>query len=604
MDQVFLLEARVLTVGPDNPRGNLSQLHVPGSLWRACDELNRSDCAVLVLTGFPCIVTGPVHQETDGIAGAIAIARSIGPDRAVIVIEEACVSLVRAALDSLTGGSRFRIYGLPTGCDGLPDSTVLQDIWALGPYTLVCIERASPSEDGTIRTMRGRDISALCAPECVISEIWRRSERPIIAIGDGGNELGLGTVSDATRKHIPLGEVIACAKRFSADVCIIADVSNVGGYALSVGIHALMRKTAASTASVAPDPHSERSIAMALQQSGVKDGVTQEASLSVDGVDIEVHIQTLSELLRIACVTAKRPSAHRIVPAAEVPHLVAPFSSTRARRGTFDSPLPLDADAQDVVSSKLAARPHAKPQSFLCEGRLIVEAAIRAHLGGRLRLQVILGEEVALRNMLSESELGGDSGVSIVMASQAILTELVGFSFHRGIVACAAVPPSPPPSALLPLAKIIVLPSIGDATNFGLLLRSAACLGVDGVIYGNGPEVFDQRVVRVSMGCCWSVPVWCCGSSSRALELLKQWRAHDAGSRVVAAAITKDSISSRDWHPTRRSALVLGPEHPGLSAEWLSASDTTVCIPMQPGLDSLNVAAAGSILMYTLTSSK
>ncbi len=253
------------------------------------------------------------------------------------------------------------------------------------------------------------------------------------------------------------------------------------------------------------------------------------------------------------------------------PELVAPFRDSKTRRGVFPGPQGED--------------------SFLCEGRIIVEGAIAAHRQGLIRLQVILGDPAAL------ARLDPPPGVPLVAASGDWVSELVGFPFHRGLMATAAVPPSPPMSQLWACRRLLVLPELVDITNLGLLLRSAATLGVDGVLYGKGPHVFDQRSVRVSMGTCWAIPVW---RAESPLPILRQWQDQVPGSSIAAAALRPDSVSSRDWRPAERCALVLGQEGPGLSDEWLAACDTTVKIPMARGLDSLNVAAAGAILMHAL----
>jgi len=70
---------------------------------------------------------------------------------------------------------------------------------------------------------------------------------------------------------------------------------------------------------------------------------------------------------------------------------------------------------------------------------------------------------------------------------------------------------------------------------------------------------------------------------------------------VVAAAMAPGAVPVRQWVPAPRTALVLGPEGPGLGPAELARCDRTVAIPMAPDVDSLNVAAAGAILMHWLT---
>jgi tRNA G18 (ribose-2'-O)-methylase SpoU len=145
---------------------------------------------------------------------------------------------------------------------------------------------------------------------------------------------------------------------------------------------------------------------------------------------------------------------------------------------------------------------------------------------------------------------------------------------------------------LLACRRLLVLPAVADAENLGQLLRTAAALGMDGALLGPGPDPFSRRTVRVSMGSAWKLPIW---RRDDVWETLASWRR--LGGEVVAAGLGAQSIPAREWVPGARTALVLGPEGPGLSPAELSRCDRTVRIPMAEGVDSLNVAVAGGILM-------
>ena len=68
----------------------------------------------------------------------------------------------------------------------------------------------------------------------------------------------------------------------------------------------------------------------------------------------------------------------------------------------------------------------------------------------------------------------------------------------------------------------------------------------------------------------------------------------------MAAALTPAAEDAYSWCPAPRTALVLGPEDTGLDEAALARCDRAVAIPMASGMDSLNVAAAGAILMFRL----
>ena len=106
----------------------------------------------------------------------------------------------------------------------------------LGVTHALSIERCGRSADGAPRNMRGEDISAFTTPldELFLAGPWQR-----IAIGDGGNEIGMGSVpASVIGAHVAHGETIACVT--PADHLIVAGVSNWGAYAL-IGALAVIR---------------------------------------------------------------------------------------------------------------------------------------------------------------------------------------------------------------------------------------------------------------------------------------------------------------------------------------------------------------------------
>jgi tRNA G18 (ribose-2'-O)-methylase SpoU len=209
---------------------------------------------------------------------------------------------------------------------------------------------------------------------------------------------------------------------------------------------------------------------------------------------------------------------------------------------------------------------------------------------GRLEVVAVLaeaGQAEAVRPTLPE-------GTALLTATKAELEQLTGFPFHRGLLAAARVPESRSLASLPAMRRVLVLPATADAENLGQLLRTAAALGLEGAVLGPGPDPFSRRAVRVSMGASWKLPLWRVEDPWAALAVWKQ-----GGGEVVAAALP-GSVAAWAWEPSAHCALVLGPEGAGLSEEDLARCDRTVRIPMAEGVDSLNVAAAGAILMAKL----
>jgi tRNA G18 (ribose-2'-O)-methylase SpoU len=230
---------------------------------------------------------------------------------------------------------------------------------------------------------------------------------------------------------------------------------------------------------------------------------------------------------------------------------------------------------------------------FIAEGRILVEDLLAAGRAGRMKVVSVAATTAAAGAL--EGRL--PAGAELLTLDPRALSELAGFPFHRGLMACAQVPPPPPEADLVQARRLLVLPRLYDTENLGLLLRSAAALGLDGVLAGPGPGQWTRRTVRVSMGAVWRVPVW---RAEDPWERLEAWRAAEPGSDVVAAALAPGAEDARTWTPAPRCALVMGPEDTGLDPAQLARCDRAVAIPMASGMDSLNVAAAGAILMFRM----
>ena len=151
--------------------------------------------------------------------------------------------------------------------------------------------------------------------------------------------------------------------------------------------------------------------------------------------------------------------------------------------------------------------------------------------------------------------------------------------------------------------RIAVLEGIVDHTNVGAIFRSAAAMGIDAVLVT--PTCCDplyRRAVRVSMGCVFQVP-W-----TRIGETVRDWpaagleRLRALGYKTAAMALSDDSIAlgASELVDVNKLALIFGTEGDGLSRRTIDGCDYTVRIPMRPGVDSLNVAAASAVTFWEL----
>jgi hypothetical protein len=252
-----------------------------GGLWSAaCALASAPLLSVAIITGFYVPLGTPPAAETDGPVGAAMLAGALTrvgvPCR--LVTDEPCRATCAAALR----GTDIPLDVVPLG--GAADATV--ELWRrLGVTHALSIERCGRSADGAPRNMRGEDISAFTTPldELFLAGPWQR-----IAIGDGGNEIGMGSLpASLIGAHVAHGEKIACAT--PADHLIVAGVSNWGACAL-IGALAVIRDDWRVTLTDCLDAARDEAILRAMVNCGpAVDGVTRQRTLTVDSMPAGVH---------------------------------------------------------------------------------------------------------------------------------------------------------------------------------------------------------------------------------------------------------------------------------------------------------------------------
>ena len=138
---------------------------------------------------------------------------------------------------------------------------------------------------------------------------------------------------------------------------------------------------------------------------------------------------------------------------------------------------------------------------------------------------------------------------------------------------------------------VVVTEDVEKPGNLGAILRSADGAGADAVIAIGGTDLYNPNVIRSSVGTIFGLPV----VAATAAEA-RAWLG-ERGIRIVAARLDAERLhSAADL--TGPLALVLGSEAAGLSPAWQSPDVESVRLPMLGIADSLNVAAAGAVLLY------
>lgn len=240
-----------------------------GQFQAACRSIaEHPNPAVVIVTGFWIPSATPPAFETDGPPGCAFLAN---------------------ALNRL--GIRTRILCEPEL------APIFESFPSIAPTHLIACERPGPTADGTFRTMRGHDITTVHEAVHAEYEALRATYNPItIGIGDGGNEIGMGSIPSAViEANIADGATIRCV--VPVDHLVVAGVSNWGAYALAAGVAVLREEF-----TVLPlfDSTMEQAKLLALVDAGpLVDGVVGKQQATVDGLSWDDYIAPLLRMREI-----------------------------------------------------------------------------------------------------------------------------------------------------------------------------------------------------------------------------------------------------------------------------------------------------------------
>ena len=187
--------------------------------------------------------------------------------------------------------------------------------------------------------------------------------------------------------------------------------------------------------------------------------------------------------------------------------------------------------------------------------------------------------------------------IPVYTGERELLSQLTGYTLTRGVLCAFRRRELPSVEEVCRNARrIVVIDSVVDTTNIGAIFRSAAALGIDGVLLTTTScDPLNRRAVRVSMGSVFLVPwTWIEGDITPTLNSL--------GIKTAAMALTDKSISLDDksLNAEERLAMIMGTEGDGLVEDVIFEANYTVRIPMAHGVDSLNVAAASAVAFWQL----
>ena len=264
-----------------------------------------------------------------------------------------------------------------------------------------------------------------------------------------------------------------------------------------------------------------------------------------------------------------------------------------------------------LTETQLRNRLEPEKGIFIAESPNVIKAALAA---GCEALSVLTERRHLEGSAREVVGLVGD--VHVFTGSRDLLARLTGYELTRGVLCAMRRPRMKTVSEVCEgKRRIAVVDSVVNATNTGAIFRAAAALGIEGVLLSSTcSDPLNRRCVRVSMGTVFQVP-WAYleddlsngdNESNRSYGVVGERNLaehlHNMGFTTIAMTLRDEALPINDplLKSHERIAIVLGNEGDGLPQEIINACDLVAMIPMQNGVDSLNVAAAAAVAFWEL----
>jgi hypothetical protein len=267
-------------------RRGLQGIASKSAFENAIEDLYTSE-RVMIVTGF--LVRDCMIGETDGPIGALSLAHALENmgKEVMLLTDQFSQQMIFQGISVLGLDAEMVIIPFIETEDFLSEK-----ISSFNPSHIIAIERPGAASDGCCYSMNGEDLSSLIPKADYLFDVAHVMGIKTIAIGDGGNEMGMGSAFEYISSSVLNGEIIASMSR--ADHLIVAGVSNWGGYGLAAGLslrtgRLLMHNEA-----------DEERIMSTIIACGAVDGVTKKTEPSVDGYSFEENMGIFKKIREIA----------------------------------------------------------------------------------------------------------------------------------------------------------------------------------------------------------------------------------------------------------------------------------------------------------------
>ena len=237
-------------------------------------------------------------------------------------------------------------------------------------------------------------------------------------------------------------------------------------------------------------------------------------------------------------------------------------------------------------------RARAEAGAFVLEGpRLVADALRRGAPVERLYLGP--DAERAFGPMVAAARA---AGVAVAALKEGVLEKLGSTRTPQPVLAIAPMPASVSLAALDGPGPVLVAVGVADPGNLGTLVRSAEAAGVAGVVVcGGAVDVWSPKVVRAAAGSVFGVPLVSAADAAAVLDALR------ARGRRIYGTVATGGVACFEADLAGPIALVVGSEAHGVPPLLGAMLDERLTIPMVGAAESLNVAVAGSVLLFEAT---
>ncbi len=236
------------------------------------------------------------------------------------------------------------------------------------------------------------------------------------------------------------------------------------------------------------------------------------------------------------------------------------------------------------------------PGIFICESPKVILRALEV---GYEPISILTAFDYNHANDEGKAVFDACRDVTIYLGDDDVLKNLAGYALTDGMLAAMKRKELKGLEDICKGKRIVaVLENINNPTNVGAIFRSAAAMGVEAIILtADSSDPYYRRAGRVSMGTVFQIP-WT--RIDKGVDYLSALKA--SGFSTVAMALYREAVSISDPRikDEDKLAVILGNEGYGLKDDTIERSDYVAMIPMNPIVDSLNVAAASAVMFWEL----